>query len=556
MWVLQDTTGGVTVTVQTMQTEYWGNWIPEEAAVSVSAPIACSKKMCKLHCTGKRVTYKVVTEIAKAALSYFTFGVSSMFDPPSNHVQDAVKIITDCYSECEDNALNGCCDTQGQVRWTQSAFFSGFCGKGECNETTGTYNYGELPCAFGTKCVSGIGDEGGCKACQPDGGMYQEIKVVSPQVSSSTCASSDAGNGDCTDLGLLVGMDPNAKYGPAGDLLPGQLVTYTITYENVGAGRVYGVYVTDQLADVFDADTLQIQAGGVYLPYDRTLVWMVGELGPKGDPDSQGVMTFTVRLRDDLPSGTVVRNDATVFFPSVPEETPTNSVVNLIQPLAAVPQDVETNYRQPATITLEGRSVGVLPLTFQLDELPLVGSLTGTLPELVYTPPENFASVDGFSFVVSNGITESRPAYVRIVVNSFGDAAPPEVLWTNPADGAQDVVGSDDPVYTDLLGPVYPPVIAIGFSEALSATTVTTQTVRLESAAGVAPASAAYDGLFNQVTLAPRAPLLVDTVYTVTVMSGVADLAGNLLAAEYPWHFSTAGQAYRYVYLPLVLRNR
>jgi len=27
----------------------------------------------------------------------------------------------------------------------------------------------------------------------------------------------------------------------------------------VGEGRVYGVYVTDELADVFDADTLQFE---------------------------------------------------------------------------------------------------------------------------------------------------------------------------------------------------------------------------------------------------------------------------------------------------------
>ena len=556
LWALQDTTGGVTVTVNTMQSEYWGNWLPEAAVASVNSPTGCTEGMCNVHCVGKEVTYKVVVGMAKAFVGWATWGFSALIDPPSPPlVMEVKKIVTDCYDKCEENPLNGCCDADGQVRWSPGRI-SGFCGKEYCNPNSGTYGWpGQIPCAYGTRCVSGFGDQGGCKACQPSGALYQEIKVVSPQISSSTCASSDAGNGDCADLGLLVGMDPNAKYGPVGDLLPGQLVTYTITYENVGEGRVYGVYVTDQLADVFDADTLQIQAGGVYLPYDRTLVWMVGELGPHGDPDSQGVMSFTVRLRDDLPSGTVVRNEAIVFFPSVPEETPTNSVVNLIQPLVAVPQDVETNYHQPVTITLEGRSVGALPLTFRLDEPPLVGSLTGTLPELVYTPPENFVSVDGFSFVVSNGITESRPAYVRIVVSSVGDTTPPEVVWTNPADGASDVVESADPIYTDLLGPVYPPVIAIGFSEALSATTVTTQTVHLESAAGVTQASVDFDGLFNLVTLAPRAPLLGDTVYTVTVMSGIADLADNLLGVEYRWHFSTSAPAHSDIYLPLVLRN-
>ncbi len=353
-----------------------------------------------------------------------------------------------------------------------------------------------------------------------------------------------------------MGKDPNAKYGPIGDLLPGELVTYTITYENVGEGRVYGVYVTDQLADVFDADTLQIQAGGVYLPYDRTLIWMVGELGPEGDPDSQGVMTFTVRLRDDLPSGTVVRNEATVFFPSVPEETPTNPVVNLIHPLVAVPQDIETNYRQPVTITLEGLSVGALPLTFHLDEWPLAGSLTGTLPVLVYTPPENFASVDGFSFVVTNGITESRPAYVRILVTSLGDATPPEVMWTNPADGASDVSVSTAPFYTDEIGPAYLPFPVIGFSEAISATTVTTQSVRLTTTSGQdVPSSVVYDSLFNQVILIPRVPLQYATAYTVTTSTDLRDAAGNPLTAAHIWHFLTAESTGHSIYLPLILKQ-
>jgi len=316
------------------------------------------------------------------------------------------------------------------------------------------------------------------------------------------------------------------------------------------------VYVTDQLADVFDADTLQIQAGGLYLPDDRALVWMVGELGPKGDPDSQGVMTFTARLRDDLPSGTVVRNQATVFFPSVPEETPTNSAVNLIQPLVAVPQEIETNYHQPVTITLQGRSVGVLTLTFHLDELPLAGSLTGTLPVLVYTPPENFTGVDGFSFVVSNGITESRPAHARIVVNSLGDATPPEVVYTDPANGASDVPVSTAPLYTDEIGPAYTPFISLGFSEALSATTVTTQSIYLAQAGGsVAPSSVMYDGFYNQVILVPRAPLQYATIYTVTTTMDVRDAAGNPLTAARAWRFQTAESTGYFIYLPLVLKQ-
>ena len=62
-----------------------------------------------------------------------------------------------------------------------------------------------------------------------------------------------------------------------------------------------------------------------------------------------------------------------------------------------------------------------------------------------------------------------------------------------------------------------------------------------------------FDGGANQIVLIPRAAL-GDGEYTVTVKTGVADLASNALAAPHTWRF-TVGMADRRVYLPLVLRN-
>ena len=50
-----------------------------------------------------------------------------------------------------------------------------------------------------------------------------------------------------------------------------------------------------------------------------------------------------------------------MYFPSVPEETPTNPVVNVIQPLVAVPQTLQTNYGRQVTLTLHGVEVSGWP---------------------------------------------------------------------------------------------------------------------------------------------------------------------------------------------------
>ena len=442
----------------------------------------------------------------------------------------------------------------GDVRWSPTGLKQQ-CAQYSC-DAVGTWK--QTPdiiekCEFGERCVAGAGTGGGCKACE-EGLIAARFSPVTLRAGAEVCAT--GGNlRPCSDLTVRRAKDPNAITGPAGDLLPGQTVTYTITYENEGAGRAYGVYVVNRLPAVFNAGTLNfVHNAGVYLPESRETVWLVGELAPKGQAGSTGVITYTVALTGGLASGTVVANQAVVFFPSVPEETPTNTWVNLVTPVVATPQTLSTGYMTPLPIVLAGREVSSLPLTYAIVEPPHGGTLSGTAPNLTYTPGANFTGADSFTFRVNNGASTSRPAQVTINVTPAGDTTPPAVLWSNPADGATGLAASATPVFTDTVGPAYAPVILIGVSEPLSATTVSTATVTLAREGGAAvTASAAFDSGANQVILTPRAAL-GDGEYRVTVTTSVRDAAGNALAAAHTWRF-TVGDPTKRIYLPLVLRN-
>ncbi|MDQ1301216.1 MAG: hypothetical protein QG637_1137, partial [Chloroflexota bacterium] len=182
------------------------------------------------------------------------------------------------------------------------------------------------------------------------------------------------------------------------------------------------------------------------------------------------------------------------------------------------------------------------------------GTLSGTLPSLTYTPGANFTGADSFTFRVSNGTSTSRPAQVTINVTPAGDTTPPQVLWSNPAADAANVIASATPVFTDTIGPAYAPVILIGVSEPLDATTVHSGTVTLARNGGAAVAiSATFDGGANQIILTPRAAL-GDGEYRVMVTTGVTDAAGNALAVAHTGRF-TVGAPVRRIYLPLALRN-
>src|SRR5207237_118983 len=83
------------------------------------------------------------------------------------------------------------------------------------------------------------------------------------------------------------------------------------------------------------------------------------------------------------------------------------------------------------------------------------------------------------------------------------------------------------------------------FSEAMQAGTLTTATVTLMAQGSTTPVAAAvtYSAATQTVTLDPTASLAANTSYTVTIKggsSGAKDLAGNALATDRVWTFTTA----------------
>jgi len=128
---------------------------------------------------------------------------------------------------------------------------------------------------------------------------------------------------------VQAAQDPNAiSVSPTGGVNRGQRLTYTLECENVGAGTAYGVYATCTLDAQLDGRTVLVSDPEMlsYDPVSRTLVWEVGTLGA-----GEGASTsFTVTVASNAKRARPIIGQATVYFPSVPEETPTNIVVNVV----------------------------------------------------------------------------------------------------------------------------------------------------------------------------------------------------------------------------------
>ena len=100
----------------------------------------------------------------------------------------------------------------------------------------------------------------------------------------------------------------------------------------------------------------------------------------------------------------------------------------------ALPQNINLWENSPTNLTLDANDVDGDALNFSILALPQHGTLTGTPPDLTYTPSNNFTGLDGFPFTASDSHTMSAPVFVNFYINNPTNT-PSSVAITNPVDG-------------------------------------------------------------------------------------------------------------------------
>ncbi|NBP23996.1 MAG: tandem-95 repeat protein, partial [Proteobacteria bacterium] len=88
----------------------------------------------------------------------------------------------------------------------------------------------------------------------------------------------------------------------------------------------------------------------------------------------------------------------------------------------ATAQAVTTDEDEPRAITLAGTDVEGSTLTYAVVSAPTKGVLSGTVPNLTYTPNANGSGSDSFTFKVNDGTLDSAVATVAITISAVNDA--------------------------------------------------------------------------------------------------------------------------------------
>jgi hypothetical protein len=82
---------------------------------------------------------------------------------------------------------------------------------------------------------------------------------------------------------------------------------------------------------------------------------------------------------------------------------------------------------------------------------------------------------------------------------------------------------------------------SVTFSETMNASTINASTFTLKQGSSAVAGTVSYSGL--TASFIPTVALTASTVYTATITAAVTDAAGNALAANYTWSFTTAAVA-------------
>lgn len=158
--------------------------------------------------------------------------------------------------------------------------------------------------------------------------------------------------------------------------------------------------------------TVGIQTPGAY-----TYQWYKGNvLIVNATSPSYTIAAITA---DDLAAFKVVISNG------VTAVTSDDAILTLNTAPTANAQTVGTDEDVALGITLDGTDTDNDPLTFNIITQPAHGALSGTAPNLTYTPASNFHGADSFTFKVSDGSSQSSSAVVSINIASVPDPITP-----------------------------------------------------------------------------------------------------------------------------------
>jgi fibronectin type 3 domain-containing protein len=294
--------------------------------------------------------------------------------------------------------------------------------------------------------------------------LNQSVTTVEDTAKVITLAGTDADPGDTLTYSILAqpshgslsGSAPAVTYTPAANHTGSDSFTFLVTDNNSAASAIATVAINVTPTNDAPAAVAQILA----TPEDTAIPITLAGTDPEGyaityqltGSPAHGTLSGIVPNLTYTPAALYNGADSLSFTVTDSEGvvSATATVSITVSPVNQAP--VALNRGLPVTVgtatafVLNGTDADNNPLTYALLSQPAHGTLTGTAPNLTYTPIPGYDSIDSFTFEVNDGTVDSNIATVFLSMGAVSSQVYTECyLWPGGYPGSWPDVSTKTP---------------------------------------------------------------------------------------------------------------
>jgi hypothetical protein len=275
-----------------------------------------------------------------------------------------------------------------------------------------------------------------------------------------------------------------------------------------------------------------LDSGSVPIPGTVTYVGVIATFTPTSflgySTRYRGMITTAAT---DLSGNPITRNYGWSFTTGAAPDTiaPTVSFTIPVDGESPVP----INARMSATFSeaMDPATITTASFLVKAGTTPVQGTVTYVGVTATFTPKGNLAYHTIYTATITTTATDLA-----------GNALLKDYSWVFKTGEAPDTIR---PTVTSTVPPhgiatnvPINQIISATFSEAMNPLTISTTSFTLSEGGNPVAGTVTYSGF--TATFTPAQPLLNLTTYTATITSSVKDLAGNSMATNYVWNFTTS----------------
>ena len=206
--------------------------------------------------------------------------------------------------------------------------------------------------------------------------------------------------------------------------------------------------------------------------------------------------------------------------PTVPTIAPADAITGI-----ALNANVAATFSED----MSASTITTSTFTVTLGSTAVPGTVTYVGKTAIFKPTNDLAANTTYTATLSTGVKDlaGNPLAVAktwtFTTGTTADNTAPAVSSSNPGDVATDIAKNT--------------TITATFSEEMDPSTITAASFTLQQ--GNVPVAGAVSYMGTSAIFNPTSDLAANTTYTATITMGVMDLAGNALANDYIWSFTT-----------------